>query len=78
MKLGYQMSSENSIQNINDKPNEEVYDALRKIKAITPASLANEIGVTLSEAKKLLSRLEIEGTIKLQAKSQNVKVYSLK
>ncbi len=72
------MSSENLNQNMNDKTREEINEALTKIKAITPASLAAEIDVTLSEAKRLLTQLETEGIIMLSAKSHNVKVYSLK
>jgi ribosomal protein S25 len=70
------MSTEN--QNLTDKTREEIYEALTKIKAITPASLAAEIGVTLSEAKRLLTQLENEEKILLSAKSHNVKVYRLK
>lgn len=72
------MSSENINQNLNGKFREEINDALTKIKAITPASFADEIGVTLSEAKRLLTKLENEGRILLSAKSHNVKVYRLK
>lgn len=72
------MSKENFNQNLTNKTREEIYDALTKIKAITPASLAAEIDVTLSEAKRLLKQLENEGIILLRAKSHNVKVYSLK
>lgn len=72
------MSSEYLNQTLSDKSREEVYGALTKIKAITPASLAAELDVTLSESKRLLIQLENEGRIVLQAKSHNVKVYSLK
>lgn len=64
--------------NITNTSNEDVNAALTKIKAITPASLANEIGITVSLAKQLLNNLEKEGKIVLEAKSQNVKVYRLK
>jgi ribosomal protein S25 len=51
--------------------------ALKKMKAITPNSVAAQFNLKVSIAKKMLGDLEAHGSIQLVASSQNVKVYAM-
>jgi small subunit ribosomal protein S25e len=62
---------------IPDTSSEEVMQALRKMKAITPNSVATQFNLKVSVAKKMLRNLETAGTLELAASSQNIKVYAL-
>ncbi|OGD44195.1 hypothetical protein A3K69_07275 [Candidatus Bathyarchaeota archaeon RBG_16_57_9] len=62
---------------IPDTNSDEVMQALRKMKAITPNSVATQFNLKVSVAKKMLNDLEAHGTLQLAASSQNVKVYAL-
>lgn len=62
---------------IPDPNSQEVMDALRKMKAITPTGVAAQFNLKVSAAKKMLEQLENERKIKLEASSSNLKVYSL-
>lgn len=62
---------------IPDASSEEVMQALRKMKAITPTSVAAQFNLKVSVAKKMLRDLETAGTLELAASSQNIKVYAL-
>jgi small subunit ribosomal protein S25e len=62
---------------IPDASSDEVMQALKRMKAITPNSVASQFNLKVSIAKKLLSDLEAEGTLALAASSQNIKVYAL-
>ncbi|HUV35034.1 MAG TPA: hypothetical protein VMW22_08865 [Candidatus Desulfaltia sp.] len=62
---------------IPDTNSEEVMQALRKMKAITPNSVATQFNLKVSVAKKMLRNLETAGTLELAASSQNIKVYAL-
>jgi ribosomal protein S25 len=62
---------------IPDPNSQEVMDALRKMKAITPTGVAAQFNLKVSAAKKMLEQLENGRKIKLEASSSNLKVYSL-
>jgi len=62
---------------IPDANSEEVIQALKKMKAITPNAVAGQFNLKVSVAKKLLRELETTGTLELAASSQNIKVYAL-
>jgi ribosomal protein S25 len=62
---------------IPDASSDEVMQALKRMKAITPNSVASQFNLKVSIAKKMLSELEAEGTLELAASSQNIKVYAL-
>jgi ribosomal protein S25 len=62
---------------IPDASSDEVMQALKRMKAITPNSVASQFNLKVSIAKKLLSELEAAGTLELAASSQNIKVYAL-
>jgi ribosomal protein S25 len=62
---------------IPDASSDEVMQALKRMKAITPNSVASQFNLKVSIAKKMLSELEAEGTLELAASSQNIKVYTL-
>jgi ribosomal protein S25 len=62
---------------IPDASSDEVMQALKRMKAITPNSVASQFNLKVSVAKKLLSELEATGTLELAASSQNIKVYAL-
>jgi len=60
-----------------DASSEEVMQVLRRMKAITPNSVASQFNLKVSVAKKMLRDLETAGTLELAASSQNIKVYAL-
>ena len=62
---------------IPDASSEEVMQALKRMKAITPTSVAAQFNLKVSVAKKMLRDLESVGTLELAASSQNIKVYAL-
>ncbi len=62
---------------IPDASSDEVMQALKRMKAITPNSVASQFNLKVSIAKKMLSELEAAGTLELAASSQNIKVYAL-
>lgn len=62
---------------IPESNSEEVMDALKKMKAITPAGVAGQFNLKVSVAKKLLKELEVNGTLSVAVRSRNLKVYAL-
>ena len=62
---------------IPDASSEDVMQALRRMKAITPNGVAAQFNLKVSVAKKMLRNLEASGTLELAASSQNIKVYAL-
>jgi len=62
---------------IPDANSDEVMQALKRMKAITPNSVASQFNLKVSIAKKMLAELEAAGTLELAASSQNIKVYAL-
>jgi len=59
---------------INSK---EVMGALRGMKAVTATSVATRWNLKISVAKRMLDMLEEKGTIKMVARSSNLKVYQM-
>jgi ribosomal protein S25 len=56
---------------------EELMDQLRRMKAITPTSLANQFNIKVSTAKKLLEGLREDRVVELVSRSHNLKIYAL-
>jgi small subunit ribosomal protein S25e len=61
---------------IPDTSSEEVIQALKSMKAITPTGVAGKFNLKVSVAKKMLEELREGGAIHLAAKSHNLKVYA--
>ena len=55
----------------------ELMDAMKKMKVITPPTIASQFNLKVSVAKKMLEELNAKGTIKLVAHTNNLRVYSL-
>ena len=62
---------------IPEATSDEVMGALRGMKAITPTGVASRFNLKVSVAKKMLRELEDNGTLKMAARSHNLKVYAL-
>lgn len=48
---------------------------LKKMKVLTPHSVASRLGLRLSVAKQVLKELERKGIVKYVSKSRNLKIY---
>jgi ribosomal protein S25 len=72
-------SSEKKVGGIEypDPNTEEVMGVLKRMRVITPTSLASNFNIKVSVAKKMIRDLEKQNKIKLEAHSSNLKVYSL-
>jgi small subunit ribosomal protein S25e len=57
--------------NLNDK----VVGELKKMKVITPYSVASRFGLRLSIARTFLKELERKGMIEFVSKSRNLQIY---
>ncbi len=54
---------------------ENVIREIGKAKFLTPTSIAKRHGVKVSEVKKLLSQLEVEGKLRRVVSSSRLKIY---
>ena len=63
---------------IPDMTSEELMGQLQKMKAITPTSLAIQLNLKVSMAKRLLESLQKDGVINMVSRSHNLKVYALR
>ena len=59
---------------INSK---EVLGAIRSMKAVTATGVATRFNLKISVAKRMLNKLEENGTIKLVTRSSKLKVYQM-
>jgi ribosomal protein S25 len=59
---------------INSK---EVLGALRSMKAVTATGVATRFNLKISVAKRMLNKLEENGSINLVTRSSNLKVYQM-
>ena len=55
----------------------EVISALKNMKAVTATSISTRFNLKISVAKRMLNKLEEKGTIKMIARSSNLKVYTM-
>ncbi len=62
---------------IPDLNNKEVMGAIKGMKAITATSIATKFNLKISVAKRMLDMMEEKGTIKMVARSSNLKVYAM-
>ena len=60
-----------------DLNSKEVMGAIRGMKAITATSIATRFNLKISVAKRLLDMMEEKGTVKMVARSSNLKVYAM-
>ena len=60
-----------------DLNSKEVMGAIRGMKAITATSIATRFNLKISVAKRMLDMMEEKGTIKMVARSSNLKVYAM-
>ena len=63
---------------IPDMTSEELMGQLQKMKAITPTSIAIQLNLKVSMAKRLLESLQKDGVINMVSRSHNLKVYALR
>jgi ribosomal protein S25 len=60
-----------------DLNSKEVMGAIRGMKAITATSIATRFNLKISVAKRMLDMMEESGTVKMVARSSNLKVYAM-
>ena len=60
-----------------DPNNKKVIEELKKMKVLTPYSVASRLELRLSAAKEFLKELEQQGTIQFVSSSRNLKVYKI-
>lgn len=58
-----------------DPKNKEVTDQLKKMKVLTPYTVATRFDLRLSVAKNFLKELEKQGVVKFISGSKNTKIY---
>lgn len=58
-----------------DFSDEQLRDGLKKMKAITPYTVATQFNIKLSTAKRLLGTMKGQGVLQLVARSRNVQLY---
>jgi small subunit ribosomal protein S25e len=58
-----------------DFSDEQLRDGLKKLKAITPYTVATQFNIKLSTAKRLLGTMRGQGVLQLVARSRNVQLY---
>jgi ribosomal protein S25 len=62
---------------IPDMSSEELIEQLKRMKAITPTSLAVHYNIKVSTAKRLLNDLREQQIINLESRSHNLKIYTI-
>jgi len=60
-----------------DPTNKKVIEELKKMKVLTPYSVASRLDLRLSAAKHFLRELEQQGTIQYVSSSRNLKIYKI-
>jgi len=60
---------------IPDLKSEKIVEDVKKLRILTPFSVASRFNLRLSVAKDFLDELEKKGAIQLVSRSRNVKVY---
>jgi len=55
----------------------EVVNELRKLRVLTPYTVASRLDLRLSVAKRFLKELERQGTIEYISRSKNLKIYKI-
>ncbi|UCE15600.1 MAG: hypothetical protein JSV12_06930 [Candidatus Bathyarchaeota archaeon] len=60
-----------------DPKSGKVVDQLKKMKVLTPYTVATRLDLRLSAARSLLKELEKQGTIEFVSGSKNLKIYKL-
>ncbi len=68
-------SGKERVKGIVPPDTEKVLPQIRKMKAITPYTVASRLDLRLSAAKDLLQELEREGKIEYVSGSKNLKIY---
>ena len=72
-KTGKEVISRNVV--IDEDTRKKVQEELKNENVVTPYVLAQKAGISISVAKKILSQMVQEGTIKLVAKNKRTAVY---
>ena len=62
---------------IPDMSSEELIEQLKRMKAITPTSLAVHYNIKVSTAKRLLKDLLDQQIINLESRSHNLKIFTI-
>jgi len=60
-----------------DLKNKETLNELKRMKVLTPYTVASRFGIRLSVAKDFLEQLESKGLIEFVSKSRKTKVYKI-
>ncbi len=59
-----------------DPRSEKIINQIKKMKTLTPFSVASRFNLRISMAKDLLEELEQQGVIKFVSRSRNLKIYT--
>jgi len=60
-----------------DPGSKGVVEKLRKMKALTPYTVASSLDLRLSAAKHLLRELERQGTVECVSRGKNLRIYKM-
>lgn len=61
-----------------DPKDKKVLDELRKMKVITPHSVASRLNLRISVAKHLIKELEQQGAVEYISGSRNIRIYKMR
>ena len=61
-----------------DPKNRKVLDELRKMKVITPYSVASRLNLRISVAKHFIKKLEQQGAVEYVSGSRNIRIYKMR
>ena len=61
-----------------DPKNKKVLDELRKMKVITPYSVASRLNLRISVAKHFIKELEQQGAVEYVSGSRNIRIYKMR
>ncbi len=60
-----------------DIKSEKIVEELKKIRVLTPYTVASRFNLRISAAKDLLETLESEGVVKMISGNHHIKIYSV-
>jgi small subunit ribosomal protein S25e len=61
-----------------DPKNKKVLDELKKMKVITPYSMASRLNLRISMAKQFIKKLEQQGTVEYVSGNRNIRIYKIR
>lgn len=70
------LKSEKKVGEILSDEDDEIFGKLKGIKVLTPYVVFSQTGLKMSEAKRLLKRLEEKGLVKRVAGNSGIPIYT--